>query len=235
MCNYDSNNSETHQPPEVTEKLNQLLELLRIVNLTRLNRIQASNRLLETEHFVQHINIYYSCVASVITVLSLKYPDKSYGVASAIMTVALAISIVYLNAQKYGSRAQQLQMNYLALHQLRFDIENAISDKSIGELKDLQDNYVHLLQTSENHIGQDYRRTLWMNDRKRKREEKLKDKGENQLDINPEKQPEKVYIPKLFGLEWIKYFAREICWLALKIILWVLPLVYFVLVALRIL
>ena len=215
MCNNVTGLNNSNQPHGESPEKDQLSELLRVVNLTRLNRIHASNRLLGTEQFVQYINIYYSCVTAVITILSLRYPDSSFGIASAIMTVALAISIVYLNAQKYGNRAQQLQMNYLALHQLRFDIENAKRNSDFSELKELENRYVHLLQTSENHIEHDYRKTLWLNDRKHKCKEN--------------------YRPKLFGLEWIKFFIREICWLALRIILWALPIVYFILVLLQIL
>ena len=59
--------------------------------------------------------IYYVtlCVAAIVTVLSLIDKERNYSITSAIMTIALAISIVYLNAQKYGSRAQQLQQKFL--------------------------------------------------------------------------------------------------------------------------
>lgn len=215
MCNNEKDHNNSHQSQSEIPEKDQIIELSRVVNITRLNRIHASNRLLGTEQFVQYINIYYSCAAAVITILSLKYPDSSFSIASAIMTVALAISIVYLNAQKYGSRAQQLQMNYLALHQLRFDIENVERENDYGKLKELENKYVHLLQTSENHIEHDYRKTLWLDDRKHKGQDNYK--------------------PKLYGLEWLKFFAREICWLALRIILWILPIVYFILVAMKIL
>ena len=78
MCNSDKDYDNNKHTQESIDGIDKLKELLRVVNITRLNRIHASNRLLETEHFVQHINIYYSCVAAVITVLSLKYPEKSF-------------------------------------------------------------------------------------------------------------------------------------------------------------
>lgn len=193
---------------------NPLQELARIVDTTRLNRIHASNRLLETERFIQHINIYYSCVAAIVTILGLKYEDSSFGIASAIMTVVLGISIVYLNAQKYGNRAQQLQMNYLALHQLRFDVENAIRKNDLDSLAEFQSRYVKLLQTSENHTVHDYRKNLWYRDHKKKTKEG--------------------YSPKLTGIEKAEYYTMSIFRAFLKVVLWIIPIVYFGLVWLKI-
>ena len=203
--------------PEVKDDLLISLKKLRfVIDLTRSNRINASNRLLKTEHFVQAINIYYSCVAAIVTVLSLIYKEGNYSIASAIMTIALAISIVYLNAQKYGNRAQQLQQNYLALHQLRFDIENAIRDRKEDCNKDIdiigfQKRYVDLLQTSENHIDQDFRRTMWKNDHDRKNRSKDD------------------YVPGLVGIERIKFYLRCIFKYTLQFCVWILPICYFVL------
>ena len=209
--------SEEQTAPEVKDDLLIALKKLRfVIDLTRTNRINASNRLLKTEHFVQAINIYYSCVAAIITVLSLIDKEGNYSIASAIMTIALAISIVYLNAQKYGSRAQQLQQNYLALHQLRFDIENAIRDREEDCNKNIdivgfQKKYVDLLQTSENHIDQDFRRTMWKNDHDRKNRSKDD------------------YVPSLVGIERIKFYLRSIFKYALQFCIWILPICYFVL------
>lgn len=79
---------------------------------------------------------------------------------SAALTVILAISIVYLNAQKYGSRAQELQTNYIALHRLLFEIEKAEAINETTRLKYFTDRYCELLQTSENHIRLDYLRQV---------------------------------------------------------------------------
>lgn len=153
----------TIYPEQSNDKEKQIIleKLKRKVETTRLNRIHASNRLLKRERFVQSINIYYSCIAAVITVLGLLYPKRSFGIASAIITIILAISIVYLNAQKYGNRAQQMQMNYLALQRLKFDIEAAIISLDFDRTHELQERYVDLLQTSENHEDQDFRLTLY--------------------------------------------------------------------------
>lgn len=133
-----------------------LLELKRSVSKTRLNRISAANRLLDSERFLQGINIYYSCFSAVLAIFSLISQERALGVWSAIITVILAISIVYLNAQKYGSRSQELKNNYIALHKLIFDIEAAISANDSKRNKEFTDRYCDLLQTSENHIQYDH-------------------------------------------------------------------------------
>lgn len=70
---------------------------------------------------------------------------------SAILTVILAISIVYLNAQKYGSRSQELKNNYIELHKLLFDIGEAEARNDTSCINQLHERYYKLLQTSENH------------------------------------------------------------------------------------
>ena len=49
----------------------ELLQLKQVVINTRLNRINAANRLQRTETFLQGINIYYSCFTAVLSVLTL--------------------------------------------------------------------------------------------------------------------------------------------------------------------
>lgn len=145
---------------EQLKEYGELLQLKRIVGTTRLNRINAANRLQRTENFLQGINIYYSCYTAVLAILSLVVENKSLSVWSAALTVILAISIVYLNAQKYGSRAQELQTNYIALHRLLFEIEKAEAINETTRLKYFTDRYCELLQTSENHIRLDYLRQV---------------------------------------------------------------------------
>lgn len=141
--------------------LKDIKKLLSDIKATRKNRINASERLLTQERYVQAVNIYYSCFASVVSIIGLACGRKSYGVISALLTVLLAISIVYLNAQKFGDRAQQLKTNYIALHQLQFDIDNAIIGRDASCIGDYQHRYTELLKTSENHKPYDYKKTIY--------------------------------------------------------------------------
>lgn len=181
--------------------------LLRSVEMTRENRINASTRLLMSEHFVQSINIYYSCILAVTTVLGLLYPQYSFSLCSAITSIILAMSIVYLNAQKYGSRAQQLQMNYLALDQLRYEIQNEIREPH-ERLVDLQKKYVDLLVTSENHVKQDHWETISKRDK-----------------LDRYHQKEKA-VKRLRGVEWAMYCKNIVVAGLSHFILWTLPIYY---------
>lgn len=133
-----------------------LLHLKRSVKMTRINRINAATRLLQTEDFLQGVNIYYSCFSAILSVFSLLTENKSLSIWSTVMTICLAISIVYLNAQKYGNRSQELKTNYIALHGLLFEIEIAESKNEEYKFTELSQKYCKLLQTSENHIRIDY-------------------------------------------------------------------------------
>lgn len=138
----------------------ELLHLKDLVITTRKNRINAANRLQRTETFLQGINIYYSCFAAVLSVLSLLSDNKALSVWSVIITIILAISVIYLNAQKYENRAQELKTNYIALHRLLFKIEEAIAENKVENFTRYYEKYCELLQTSENHINLDYLRQI---------------------------------------------------------------------------
>lgn len=132
-----------------------LKHLKRNIAKTRINRINAASRLLSTEKFLQAINIYYSCVSAGFAILGLIIDDKIFIVWSVIFTVVLAISIVYLNAQKYGNRSQELKNNYISLHELLYKVELAEAKNDVGKFSVFSDEYCKLLQTSENHNNMD--------------------------------------------------------------------------------
>lgn len=209
MTAEEYNEESRHESDEIQKALSDLADLKKTVNTTRLNRIHASVRLLETERFVQGLNIYYSCTAAIVSILSLIDSRGSFPLASTMMTVVLAISTVYLNAQKYERRAQQLQTNYLALYQLKFEVEEAERKKDVEQLRKLQAKYVKMLQTSENHITQDYRLTLW------ELEQKAKRKGDTKS------------MNQLLVIERIKLFGRSLFKYLIRIFLVSLPMLYF--------
>jgi hypothetical protein len=208
----------TSVDPDVATKspdIKAMEKLGRAVEFTRLNRIHASNRLITNESFVQGINIYYSCASAIVTVLSLIFPQKNYGIVSALLTVILAISIVYLNAQKYGSRAQQLQSNFIALQQLHYEILAAVDANDANKRESLETKYIELLKTSENHNQHDHKHTLYQQDKIDRA--KAKKKGEPLPN------------PRLKGYEKLQFWFVEIGFLAIKIVMWSAPVVYFIL------
>ena len=70
---------------------------------------------------------------------------------------------MYLNAQKYGNRAQELKTNYIALHRLLFEIETDEANNTTTNFANLYTKYCELLQTSENHINLDNLRRVKQN------------------------------------------------------------------------
>ena len=164
---------------------------------TRIGRINAASRLLSTERFLQAINIYYSCVSAVFAILGLVVEDKTFTIWSVIFTVVLAISIVYLNAQKYGNRSQELKNNYISLHELLFKVELAEAKNEVENFSVFADEYCKLLQTSENHNNMD----------------NLKRKRDNEEGLSV--------------IEMIYYYGIKTLWFAVKAFLIVVPLILF--------
>lgn len=144
-----------------------LRELKRSAAKTRLCRINAANRLLKTEWFLQGTNVYYSCFVVVLSILSLLTDYRPVAVWSVLISAILSVSVVHLNAQKYESRSAALQDNYLALHRLLLKIENenakCDSEHRIEEsrLKEYSEEYILLLKTSENHTELDNLLRIW--------------------------------------------------------------------------
>ena len=123
--------------------------------LTRISRIKAENRLIEKEHFVQFINIYYSLFAIICSIISYHYNDTKMGLFTIIITISLMVSILYLNGQKYLESARDYRTNYTQLHRLEMELKDSSSD-----LKTIRNKYCELLNTSSNHTEYDYLKAL---------------------------------------------------------------------------
>lgn len=183
---------------EPHKRYGNLIDLKYAVSMTRKNRISASDRLLRTESFLQGVNIYYSCFSAFLAVLSLVSERKELAIWSTVVAVILAISIVYLNAQKFGNRSQELKTNYIALHALLFEIDDAIAQNCEDKNKELTDKYCELLQTSENHTDLDFLRQ------------------------------KRNYGEKMSRAEMVKYYALVVSHLILKILAVISPLILLV-------
>lgn len=138
------------------EKINSLKSN---VWMTRKARINASERLLCLEKFIQYVNIYYSCFLCILSVYGLINKNDKIGIISTILSIILTISIVYLNSQNFGERSQQLKINYIALQRLYFKLDNYNLDESnIELLTQYHNEYTDLLASCENHSSNDYYR-----------------------------------------------------------------------------
>lgn len=197
----DERISETERNPE----LEALKELERVVDLTRRARMEASDRLISTERFIQNINIYYSCFAVILSILCLFDDNMLLAIISTVLTSILAISIVFLNAQHYGDRAQQFHDNFLELYQLLFYIRAAIRSKDYSKTHNFEARYIALLKSVENHTQQDFLQIL-----------SLKDRTKLRRDENYKKQ--------LTGLPKVGFFAKKTVACVVKVLIWLLPI-----------
>lgn len=190
---------------EQATKLKALYELERVVDFTRRARMEASDRLISSERFIQNINIYYSCFAVIVSILCLVYESKVLSVFSAILTAILAISIVFLNAQHYGERAQQFHENFLELYQLLFKIRTDIRNEIVSNIPIYEEQYIKLLKSIENHTQQDFLQVL-----------SVKDHSKLRRDQNYKRQ--------FTGLPKVYYEVRKIIAFIIKMIVWLFPL-----------
>lgn len=207
LCNYEviTLAEDTKKTTENETELDALIELKRVVDLTRRIRMEASDRLISSEHFIQSINIYYSCFAVILSILCLFKDNEILVIISTVLTSILAISIVFLNAQHYGDRAQQFHDNFLELYQLLFEIKAAIRNKDYTQTRDLETRYIKLLKSTENHTQQDFFQIL-----------SRKDKTKSRLDEKYKKQ--------LKGFSKLCFVGKRVALYVLKAIIWIFPI-----------
>ena len=96
---------------------------------TRISRVNAEKRLVNKEAFFQGINIYYSCVTIIFSILTLLNNNEKLSLMTVFMTISLLIVILYLNGQKYSEQAREYRKNYTELQKLavyRKDVEKCI-------------------------------------------------------------------------------------------------------------
>lgn len=127
---------------------------------TRVSRINAEKRLLEKERFSQGINIYYSCVTIVFSILSLKESDDKLSLMTVLMTISLLIVILYLNSLKYLEQAREYRKNYTQLHMLELEL-NHVDSQDVEKIKEIEKRYCELLDSASNHISYDYYCTVY--------------------------------------------------------------------------
>lgn len=190
---------------ENEDEIKALEKLKRVVDLTRRARMEAADRLIASERFIQNINVYYSCFSVILSVFCLLNNNIILSVISTILTAILAISIVFLNAQHYGQRSHQFHNDFLELYQLLFDIDTAIRQKQYSNTCELEKRYIDLLKSIENHTQQDFFQTLFLTDRVNSRNR------EN-------------YTNRLQGIEKATFWGRKILVYILKIIIWIFPI-----------
>lgn len=126
---------------------------------TRVSRVNAEKRLIAKESFTQGINIYYSCVTIIFSILALFNKDDKLSLMTVFMTISLLIVILYLNNQKYLEHAREYRKNYTELQCLEMELEGIEKDNT-EKIKEIALKYCKLMDSSSNHIPFDYYETV---------------------------------------------------------------------------
>lgn len=129
-------------------------KLINQIWTTRISRVNAERRLLEKEHFIQGINIYYSCVTIFLSIFSIVKHDDQIAWLTVFMTIGLLAAILFLNGQRYLDQSRDYRSNYTELHKLEMKLsDDKIESNAIAEIKQ---QYCSLLDEGCNHIPYDY-------------------------------------------------------------------------------
>lgn len=234
------------KPENDIPEIKALNDLSKNIDITRRNRMNASDRLIEQEQFLQRINIYYSCVAAIISILCLVYKDYLLlSIASTVVTVVLSMSIAYLNAQHYGERAKNFHSNFLALYQLWFDTQKTIRMYSslyniVLDTKNTDvDDQEPIDETPDKEKDNNVNRDIYeVTSELEKRYINLLSLSENHIDsdfIQTELLKDRIkkrnnqnYKVKIHGIEKAKFYSIKWFKSFLKILLWITPIIFFI-------
>lgn len=115
--------------------------------------------MINKESFFQAINIYYSCLTIIFSILALVNKDEKLSLMTVFMTISLLVVILYLNWQRYLEHAREYRKNYTELQKLEFVLKS-ICDDDVEPIKKIYTKYCDLLESSSNHISFDYHETV---------------------------------------------------------------------------
>lgn len=127
--------------------------------LTRVSRTNTEQRLMNKVGFIQFINIYYSCVTIMFSIISLLDEHETLSLINVIMAISLLVAIVYLQGQDYLEYAKEYRANYTSLHLLELKLKH-LTENDTNEIKVIEKEYCQLLASNGNHIKFDYYCTI---------------------------------------------------------------------------
>lgn len=125
-------------------------QLARKIWITRKCRINASERLLSDAKYFELLNVYFSIVAIIISLISLVTESSRLSLASLIVSIFLTITIMYANSAGLRDRSSLLKQNYIELQSLLDQLSFA-NDDDKECIKGIGSKYLELLKSSENH------------------------------------------------------------------------------------
>lgn len=122
--------------------------------MTRICRINAEKRLMEKDHFVEIINIYYSLCTTILSVILLQCQSNKLNNLVVAMSIVTLVSVLYIKGLRYAERAGSFRQNYTELQKL--EIELSVEGLTDTEIKTIGLQYCDLLAKGENHSSFDY-------------------------------------------------------------------------------
>lgn len=125
------------------------------VYVTRVSRINYSERLLKKGKYWDFINFIYTIYLVGLSILGLKeeIATENYSLFVLFLSVSLAMVTLYSNSMNYKGRAERIKINYLFFHKLyqRLDRIDPSNENEFKEVEVIEDEYFEELKTTENH------------------------------------------------------------------------------------
>ena len=118
--------------------------------ITRVSRAKAEARLIGKESFIQGINIYYSVLIIIYSIMSYVVGDNSIGLVGVFLSIGLFASILYLNNQNYLDQAKEFRSNYIEMQRLEMELDGEC------DVELIKNRYCDLLKNANNHTEYDY-------------------------------------------------------------------------------
>lgn len=132
-----------------------LKKLKETIWITRLSRIHSEKRLLEIENFCRFLNVYYSFLTIVLSILAFLNKDETSSLLAIIMSILLLVAILYLDSQKCYVRARNFRKNYTSLYRLELQLKH-ISCTEKDNILAVEKKYCDLIDSNSNHTTFDY-------------------------------------------------------------------------------
>lgn len=126
---------------------------------TRITRVHTERRLLGNGEFYQWVNVYYSCVTIIFSILSYINNDNNTGLLTIFMSISLLAVMLYLNPQKYFSQANAFRENYTEIQKLEYELKH-LTVEDTNEIRRIETQYCELMGKIDNHSSFDYYSTM---------------------------------------------------------------------------
>lgn len=142
-----------------TEELNRKIEAFRnTIWITRISRVKAEERLMDKESFSEWLNIYYSCITVILSIILLEFSQyKALSYGNIAITICLLVSILYFKSLKFKEQALTYRKNYTDLYRLELSLTKGISEE---KFKEIQNQYCDAIEQCNNHKPFDYYKTI---------------------------------------------------------------------------